>query len=143
MNPRDVYYALMDQVGSNPDLALLAYAVFERDRYAWMEAKERETGEHVTKDKLSEWISAFNQDHALREAREILDWRKPLAEQRASINRIAEALTHIPHWSQDLWIGFVAGMASNFGFVLLILVCAMIYAKDPSPFHVVQEILAK
>jgi hypothetical protein len=138
LTPRDMFYRLMDMADQCEEEAVVGYGLFERARYQWTEARERATGSKVDAAELSEWITHYDPSRAIHEARDLLDTKRIVLAHTTALDSIRRELDRIPPASKDFWISLVAGLLANIGFVVLVLLFAMIFVSNPSPIDLMK-----
>lgn len=143
MDSRDVFYSLAAQLGSDDELVSIAYGLFERDRFNWMEKKAKETAVPVSEVAMSDWITSYVQTNAIERARQILNVKRSIAAQSSAILKMSDEVARIAPASQDFWIGVGSGVVANFMFALLLLVCVLIFVRDPSLIDIIKTLVTR
>ncbi|GGF30564.1 hypothetical protein GCM10011611_40840 [Aliidongia dinghuensis] len=147
----DVYYELINTIRDgdtqntprSPNisvLALVTYAIFERDRIAAEEKQLKSNGKNLN---LNEFIALYQFNEAKLEAKQILFDRyeiSKISNETSNIFReIKQDHRFFPNFFKEIFIGIV----SNIAFVLLVFFGWIVFKIDPSPFDLLKKALSQ
>lgn len=142
---RDVFLRFFENPDVSREVALIAYASFAAEKYEWIAHVEEREGEAPSLNQINSWIAdlpdsrlAGFQDTALTAfeiaaaayMQPIMDTAKKEAVDRSILDQVKRVTSF---WA-TFWPNLFTGVVASFAFTILIIICAWIFKRDPSPF---------
>jgi len=143
IHSRDIFYRLRTELAGAELIALVAYALFEKSRYEWIEGREQD-GKTPSDEENRNWIRDQNLEPFVVSARSFLAVDRlenritKIDENVGEVLRSTKALQR--EWPVFL-LGVGSGLVSTLLFTALVFLGWLIFQTDPSPFGLLKHAL--
>jgi hypothetical protein len=141
---REVFDHFLNDPDTSREVALLAYASFAQDKYAWVEHRETRDGQPPTPQDIDGWIADLPEQRfrAIRDAAvEAFDvaartYMAPEIE-KAGRDALDAAILRRVERATSFWRGFpgnlLVGTVASLVFAALVILFGIVFERDPSP----------